>query len=291
MHALVYHCASGQAFFTGCGLVLAGVALAAVRPTPRTRGIATALSCLGVGAVVGSATPASHVWYVAAGLCWAAWVALERGLLASRPVFRTIARSALCAVAVVGMLLEAPYHLPASVPPLGDRPLHVIGDSLTAGMGEAETWPQLFAAKRPAGTETVSHARAGATAGSALQQAAQLNAQLGKAEGVILIEIGGNDLLGTTTAAGFDRDLEALLAPLAGPGRTLVMLELPLYPTANEFGRIQRQAAARHGVILVPKRVMLRVIDSEESTLDSIHLSPAGRQQMAESMWDLLGGA
>jgi acyl-CoA thioesterase-1 len=290
MHPLVYHCASGQAFFTGCGLVLVGVALPAVRPTPRMRSIATALSCLGVAGVVGSATPASHVWYVAAGVCWAAWLVLERGALASRPVFRTVARSALCAAAVVGMLFELPYHFSPWISPLGERPLHVIGDSLTAGMGEAETWPQLFAAKRPSGTQTVSHARAGATAGSALQQAKALNAKLGAAEGMILIEIGGNDLLGTTTAAGFERDLEALLVQLAAPGRTLVMLELPLYPTANEFGRIQRQAAARHGALLVPKRVMLDVIDSEESTLDAIHLSPAGRKLMAESMWRLLGG-
>lgn len=290
MSSLVYHCASGQAFFSGCALILAGVGLAAVRQTPRMRGIATAVSCLGMAAVVASATPASHVWYIAAGACWAAWVALERGVLASRPMFRTVARAALCAVAVVGMLFEIPYHLPAGVPALGARPLHVIGDSLTAGMGEAETWPRLFAAKRLAGTQTVSHARAGATAGSALEQAKGLNAQLGKAEGVILIEIGGNDLLGTTTAAQFAQDLEALLALLAGPERTLVMLELPLYPTANEFGRIQRQAASRHGAILVPKRVMLSVIDSEEATLDGVHLSPAGRQQMAAAMWDLLGG-
>ncbi len=66
----------------------------------------------------------------------------------------------------------------------------MIGDSVTAGMGEAETWPKILAASH--GVEIRNHAQAGATVRSAQQQANKM----GDVPGVILLEIGGNDLLG-----------------------------------------------------------------------------------------------
>jgi acyl-CoA thioesterase-1 len=108
---------------------------------------------------------------------------------------------------------------------------------------------------------------------------------------VVIVEIGGNDLLGSTSAAQFERDLEALLAYLAVPGRQIVMFELPLPPFYLEYGRIQRTLARRHYAKLIPRRVFTSVIAGGGSTLDSIHLTQAGHRFMAECVWRVVGPA
>jgi len=102
------------------------------------------------------------------------------------------------------------------------------------------------------------------------------------------VAIGGNDVLGATTTAQFEQSLDALLIELEAPNRQLVMLELPLPPFYHEYGRIQRTLAKNHNVALVPKRVLLSIIAGSESTLDSIHLSQAGHQKMANVVWGFL---
>lgn len=105
------------------------------------------------------------------------------------------------------------------------------------------------------------------------------------------MEIGGNDVLGTTTTSQFATDLEALLSNIATSDRQVIMFELPLPPFYHEYGRIQRTIAARHHVILIPKRVFLSVIAGNDSTLDSIHLSEAGHESMAATVWRSVGSA
>jgi acyl-CoA thioesterase-1 len=105
---------------------------------------------------------------------------------------------------------------------------------------------------------------------------------------IVIAEIGGNDLLGSTTPEAFERDLDALLARMGSDGRTVLLLELPLPPGYNRFGQIQRGLAARHGALLVPKRVLMGVLASGGATLDSIHLSQAGHARMAETIWRIV---
>jgi acyl-CoA thioesterase-1 len=69
------------------------------------------------------------------------------------------------------------------------------------------------------------------------------------------------------------------------------MFELPLPPFYHEFGRIQRDAAGRRQVALIPKRVFLNLLAGQGATLDSVHLSQAGHQQMADLVWELVGPA
>jgi acyl-CoA thioesterase-1 len=124
----------------------------------------------------------------------------------------------------------------------------------------------------------------GATVSSALRKAQQVAIP----DGIVLVEIGGNDLLGSTTVDDFRRDLEALLAHLTGPDRQIIMFELPLPPFCNGYGRVQRRLAAKHDVALIPKRVFLRVLAADNATLDSIHLSQHGHELMADSVWQVL---
>jgi acyl-CoA thioesterase-1 len=171
-----------------------------------------------------------------------------------------------------------------TLPHLGWPALEVIGDSLTAGMGQpgVTTWPKLLEAHHEIAIHD--HSEMGANVQSAAKQAAAVSpdAQL------VLLEIGGNDILGETTPKEFEAGLDRLLAKISNSGRVVVLLELPLPPSYNVFGLIQRRLAKRYGVYLVPKRVVLAVLEVEGSTVDTVHLSQAGHQRMANAVWNTL---
>jgi acyl-CoA thioesterase-1 len=148
-----------------------------------------------------------------------------------------------------------------------------------------QTWPKVL--RDDCGVEVRDFSHVGATVKSAMSQAERVDGS-----GLVLLEIGGNDLLGPgsgTPPSEFAKHLDALLDRVASNERTTVMLELPLPPFANEFGAIQRGLARRHGVLLIPKRSFLAVLTTEGATVDGIHLSPAGHRQMAEAIARLLG--
>jgi acyl-CoA thioesterase-1 len=234
--------------------------------------------------VVISATPLPWVAYGIWAAVLGVWVYAEsRSEKLSR---RRVAgcRAAAVATCAAAGLLELPYHVTPRPVAAANSAVGIIGDSVTAGMGENEavTWPRLLAERH----NVVVHdqSQMGATVTSAQKQAAKLRPE----DEVVVIEIGGNDLLGSTSVAGFETGLDALLNDVARPGRRVVMFELPLPPGFNAYGQVQRRLAAEHRVKLIPKRVLMGVLAGHGATLDSIHLSQAGHELMAEAVGEIL---
>jgi acyl-CoA thioesterase-1 len=282
MNWLVYHLVSGQAFFTGV-LLLIIAALADGDSRPVIKRLRFLVFFVGLVAVVISSTAIPDWVGILATGATLAWI-----LSRYRVTWRRGAQSAFVAVWLLAGLTEIPYHRMPSLHPAVDRRLGVIGDSVTAGIGSdetADTWPALLARERNLQIQDISHV--GETASSALKRARsqRLDAP------VVVIEIGGNDILGTTTAAQFERDLDALLTFLAADDRQIVMFELPLPPFFHAYGRVQRALAAKHHIGLIPKRVFLSVIADRQATLDTIHLSQAGHQRMADRVWRVVRSA
>jgi acyl-CoA thioesterase-1 len=108
---------------------------------------------------------------------------------------------------------------------------------------------------------------------------------------LVLLEIGGNDLLGEVSAERYEAGLSKLLAAVRRPGRVVVMLELPLPPTYNAYGRIQRRLAQRYRALLVLKRVLLGILQQGDTTLDTIHLAQEGHERMADAIWSVVKAA
>ena len=280
---LVAHVAAGTAFFSGAALVLLAASLG-LTPRRGVRRWAPLVGVVGGLLVVVTATPLGWWWYAVAGAAFVGWLVS----LAARPDRRRVrvaAAGALLGATLLGVLLELPWHVTPAVAPASARTLTVFGDSVTAGVGPGETWPALLAREHRLAVHD--HARVGATAGDMAGVAAAVEIP----SGLVLVEIGGNDLLGGTPVARFRRDLDALLAAVSGPGRRVVVLELPLPPFAHGYGRAQRDAAAAHGAVLVPKRVFVRVLAGDGATGDSIHLTARGQRALAAEMWGVIGGA
>jgi acyl-CoA thioesterase-1 len=279
MNPIVYHIVSGQAFFTGVTLVLLATLLSLRESSQARRGMVFSLVIGGLAMAV-SSTPLPWWFYGVAMLVTLFWLGT-----AYKKRWRKAAAEAMVGVWLLGLLLEVPYHLTPGVEPVSSRRLTVIGDSVTAGLGDTqtETWPHILAREHDVEVQDLSHV--GDTVAAARKRVAetQIDSQL------VLLEIGGNDVLGSTTPAEFATNLDLLLTQLSSPGRQLVMLELPLPPFYHVFGRIQRRLAKKHGVKLVPKRVFLSILAGGDATLDSIHLSQAGQQKMADVVWGIVG--
>lgn len=283
------HVVSGDAFFTGAGLLLGAIALGLCR-SHFFRRSSVLVAILGIIAISISGTPLG-IWYFFVGAAILLWLfAMRQGSRNSaeqiprrRIINRSQASALLATAIVVGLALEMPYRFSPRVPlSPGDR-LTIFGDSLTAGIGiDEETWPEKLAKSRSIAIED--RAQMGATVSSALKIAKSADIP----SGVVLIEIGGNDILGVTSQADFHRDLDELLAVLSQDSRRLVMFELPLPPFRNAFGRSQRTLARKYGVQLIPKHMFASVLAKDDATLDSIHLTSSGHQRMADQVWAIV---
>ena len=282
MNWLVYHIVSGQAFFTGVSLLMIA-SLSSLVSRPIYRRVTVLTFLIGVIAIVVSSTPIPYWLYAVATAITLTWIASGYG-----KSWRRWTPYANMAIWMIAALFEIPYHVTYSLNRTEGRSVAVIGDSVTAGVGgdeKSETWPSILGREHRLQIEDISHV--GETAASALKR---LKSHSISAH-VVVVEIGGNDILGSTTANQFASDLDELLGYLAAENRQIVMFELPLPPFCHEYGRLQRAVAAKHNVRLVPKRIFLSVIAGSDSTLDTIHLSQAGHQRMADCVWRLVNSA
>lgn len=165
--------------------------------------------------------------------------------------------------------------------------IYVIGDSISAGIGfkGEKTWSEIVEEKTRIPVCNMS--RGGGTVKSA-----QTQARLIKDSNILIfLEIGGNDMLGRTPFPQYRKELDNLLEMLKGKNRTLVMLELPCVPFHGMFCKAQRELAAKHKVILIPKRVFAWVLKGHTSTVDGIHLSNYGQEKMAQAFLNACGHA
>jgi lysophospholipase L1-like esterase len=292
IQSVAYFVASGDAFFAGALLIVFGhVASWRFRQRPNAKWLRL-LTVLGVVLWLAAVVPLP-LWLHAACLGLAsAWINLPFANPDTAWRYQQLRRlqplvELLLLLAIGWELWErtalnvvAPDELPSEI--------HVVGDSLSAGIADEREflWPNLVVQRL--NVRVFNHAQPGATTESAQKQADQIRCE----SCWVLVEIGGNDLLGGRDAALMERDFELLLTSLAGCGRTIVMFELPVVPLpgAYRLARVQRRLAKQLGVRLIPRRAFAKVLFSDGSTIDSLHLSRIGHQRIAELVSELFRG-
>lgn len=278
-----YLFSSGDAFFVGTALIALGRAATWRFRTHRAARWLRLLTVLGVIFFASSVMPLP--WWLYA-LC------LIPPLVSLNVPFRTdgqtrwpriLRRSQplveiLLLASITTELIER-YRLYAA--PLDTFPseVHVVGDSLSAGIADEQEhlWPSLLASEWH--VPVINHARAGATTASAFRQAEEIECD----DCLVLIEIGGNDLLSGRNSQQLEADLDRLLVRLSTPHRMLVMFELPVPPIPGgyEFARAQRRLAHRHAVRLIPRREFANALLTAGATSDGLHLSMSGHRAIA----------
>jgi lysophospholipase L1-like esterase len=292
LNAFLYHVASGQAWFS-CGLLFLVLLALDLRGTfgtrPRWTRVARVVLCAAV-CVAGATVTPLRLW-LAVPLVVACLTYTFVGFASPSARFRR-ASGVLAGVSVLlALALELPYHVvrPSQVP----RPqlVCVVADSLAAGLGgEKVTWPARL--EDLTGVKVCDLSFAGADARSALRQQLPTIEEEDDPDAWVLVSIGGNDMLGRTTPEEFGESLDQLLAAACGDPRhprTVLMVELPLIPGAWKFGAHQRRLAAKHGVVLIPKRMLAGVVLDAADVLDGLHLTPAGHERLARELAPWLG--
>jgi acyl-CoA thioesterase-1 len=282
MNPWAAHFASGNVLFTGAAL-LTVAAVAAWQPARRPSRKARRL-CLLIAAplIAASATPLPWLMYAAWSTPVVALFLLDRQ--SERAGLRKSRRAAVAVVVSLSLFVvirESRTLLPVTRQQHQFHTVYVIGDSVSAGMADPpeRVWPAVMG--REHRVDVVNLAREGATTRSALRQAEQVD----HTHCVVIVEIGGNDLLEGVPGRRFEQDLKELLQELSAPGRQIVLMELPLPPLCNEYGRVQRRLARDFEATLISKRVFAGVLAASDATVDGVHLSPHGHQLMSERIW------
>jgi lysophospholipase L1-like esterase len=268
----------GRSFITGNLLMVVGLGLFMVEGNRRWPALTGRVLCLiGIVLVGVSAIPVWPWLYALWGMLAVAGLAVP--LLPRR--FEQLRTSVLLA-AMIGIACFLVFELPSwQAPKLSlpaDLQIHVIGDSLSAGIGKEKPWPARLSI--PGNHPVTNAAIAGATTATAMRQAEALPAE----PSLVLLEIGGNDLLYGTSADDFGRDLDALLTRLKKDNRIVIIFELPLPPGSNGYGLQQRRLADKHGCLLIPRYYLARILCFPGNTCDGLHLSNQGHQMLADSV-------
>jgi lysophospholipase L1-like esterase len=251
--AILYHVYSGHLFFTAAAMFIAGVLVSRLR----------VLTLLAIPLAALSGTPMRWPAAAIVLIAVAAYIAFQK---------KTWARALAIGAALAAAGLELPHHLARPRVRIPER-LFVIGDSLASGgFGESAAWPGRLAA--------TNLARPSDTAATAHDQVALLP-EPGK-DDLVMIEIGGNDMMERVAAGTFGDGLEQILSDVRP--RRIVILELPLLPGAWRYGAAQRRLARSHGAVLVPKRIVARVLADRRNTSDGLHLNDRGHALLARDL-------
>jgi acyl-CoA thioesterase I len=208
------------------------------------------------------------------------------GILVTRFPKKKVRSAATIILVVLTVALSASElrhrRMPALAAPRSDH-LVVLGDSISAGMYTgASAWPSVFERNTGLPVKNLSEPGARVSGGIAMAE------KLAPEDRIVLVELGGNDLLGGAPTSEFARNLDSLLAKVAARNRVVVMFELPLLPHVIGYGRAQRLLAKKFGVVLIPKHYFAEILGGANATTDGLHLSSAGAVRMASLVAKLL---
>jgi acyl-CoA thioesterase I len=288
MNPLMLYFSSGESLYSGAGLLLLLIALTPFIKNRWLLRVRALLLWISLAFMVMACPPFPYwldAFFLGTFVGWfVAWSAIARPPTPLRRRARLLTTAALTVLTLLLPLLELPRRARPVFTGTSADHLVIIGDSISAGIFNEKPWPELFAARTGIPVTNLS------TAGDETSDALAKTAKLTDRDTLVLLEIGGNDLLAGVSTAEFaarlDKLLAACTAPPNSPNRTVIMFELPLLPHRIGYGMAQRRLAARYHVQLIPKRYFINVLRA--GTSDGLHLSPNGAQHMAAHVESLL---
>jgi len=173
--------------------------------------------------------------------------------------------------------------------PPGAGPIACFGDSLTSGHGAApeESYPRVLA--RLLGREILNHGRDGETSESALER---LDADvLGASPSVVIITLGGNDMLRRLPIEDTVRSLRKIFERTLAAGAMVVFLPIDPPPPFVSGERMQKvKDLCRELGVLYVGSTMEGMWGNRRLMSDEIHPNAAGYRLMAERVRDAIEG-
>lgn len=285
MNPILYPFVSGNTFFIGAFVLAIVAALSFLSQSGVVRVMLRMIASIAVIGVAFSTAVVPGFLYTLWMIVLALWFVTMSLEAAARSKAAHFLRGLLVFFTLLAIAFQMPHYRRPSLPKESFDRFYLVADSISSGISQGEiTWHELIRRERSIGVIDLS--RPGETLRSSLSQAEKIPP--GKA--LVVLEIGGNDLLSRSPLTEFEKDLETLFRIVCSPERTVVLFELPAPPFMTGYCRVQRSLAKRHGVFLIPRRIFARVLSGEGNTIDNLHLSNKGHRMMADEVWKVLSG-
>jgi len=153
------------------------------------------------------------------------------------------------------------------------------GDSLTAGVGRGDgaSYPEHLA--RQLDAEVVNAGVPGDTASQALRR---IDRVLAADPWLVVIELGGNDILRRVPLETTESALDAIVERLLEAGVVPLLIEVR-GPFGRRYGKLFDRLESRHGVPVI-RDVLPKLLLDRRYKSDSIHLNAAGYERLADSV-------
>jgi acyl-CoA thioesterase-1 len=279
LNDFILHFASGEAFFSGLLLLIVAVALSLFKLKSIKLYLAGIICVAGLISIASSSTPLPVWVYIIIGIVVLAQLfCIESSRLKGK--HKMFIRITVCIAALFAAGMELPFWFSPPPVELKSKTIFLIGDSLGAGTGfkGENTWADIIAKKFD--LNVINKSVGGGTAGSSIKSLKKIK-NIGEKD-LVIIEIGGNDMFKGMTGTEFRRDLRELIVEIKKFTGNVIMLEIPLAPFSNGFGKAQRELCAEFNITLIPKKHFSWVLRGEKSTVDGLHLSNYGHEKMAK---------
>jgi acyl-CoA thioesterase-1 len=202
------------------------------------------------------------------------------------------------ALALAGAWASAALLLPAAARADDARPAVVcLGDSLTAGYGLSaeEAWPALIQSRIDAQKLSLRVVNAGVSGDTSAGALRRVDWLLRLPIAVLVVALGGNDLLRGQDPAALRRNLEAIVARVreAHPDARVVIAGMRAPPNLGSrytqaFEAVYPEVARETRAALVPFLLAGVAGDPELNQVDGIHPTAAGQRIIAETVWRAL---
>lgn len=156
-----------------------------------------------------------------------------------------------------------------------------LGDSLTAGVGRGDgpSYPELLAAEL--GEKVINAGVPGDTAGQALRR---IETVLADDPWLVVVALGGNDILRRLPLESTEQALAAILEQLLDAGVSPLLIEVR-GPFGGRYARLFDRLEERYGVPVL-RDVLPRLLTDRRFKSDSVHLNAAGYRRLAEAVAD-----
>lgn len=154
-----------------------------------------------------------------------------------------------------------------------------LGDSITAGVGvgEGEAYPDLLA--RELGAEVVNAGVSGNTAEDGL---ARVEDALEEDPWLVIVELGGNDILRRVPPERTDRALRGILDRLLAAQVVPVLVEVEA-PLAASYGKVFERIGEDYDIPVI-EDVLGEILADRDLKSDPIHPNARGQEILAEAL-------
>ena len=180
-----------------------------------------------------------------------------------------------------------------TVTPVTDAPVVLaLGDSLTAGLGlaQSQAWPTLVQAKLKAAGHKHRVVNAGVSGDTSAGGLARLDWQLSQKPAIVVLELGGNDGLRGLPVAHTRDNLAKIIQRCQAAGATVLLAGMQIPPNMGPdysaaFREMFPALAAEFKVALIPFLLAGVAGDIKLNQRDGIHPPAAGQAIVAETVW------